>query len=209
LPESGIRASVALPAALFEGGGTGQTVPARPPMPRRVAEIEAHVSAADTLGTARTPAPRVADLAAAAASRSVPAGTPAPATNGSPSPRPSWQGWWHGQVDREQGDGPAVAPPSAPPAAAAQVGAVGLPTRAPRPSRDTGLPTPEPGPTLRRRVPLASLAPELRRAGADPAPHPAPAPALPGAAAALSRYQASRQAAVDDLDTNAGDGSRS
>ncbi len=210
LPESGIRASVALPAALFEGGSTGQPVPARPTMPRRVAEIEARVSAADTLGTARTPAPRVADLAAAAASRSVPAGAPAPATNGSPSPRPSWQGWWQGQVDPEQGDGPAVAPPSAAPAsAAAQVGPVGLPTRAPRPSRDTGTPAPEPVPTLRRRVPLANLAPELRRAGAEPAPHPAPTPALPGAAAALSRYQASRQAAVDDLDTNAGDGSRS
>jgi hypothetical protein len=53
------------------------------------------------------------------------------------------------------------------------------------------------GPMLSRRVPQAHLAPELRRSGQGPAPARPDAP-LPDAAearAALSRYQASRQAA--------------
>jgi hypothetical protein len=52
-------------------------------------------------------------------------------------------------------------------------------------------------PVLSRRVPQAHLAPELRRSGQGPAAAPPDAP-LPDAAearAALSRYQASRQAA--------------
>ena len=55
----------------------------------------------------------------------------------------------------------------------------------------------EQGPVLSRRVPQAHLAPELRRSGQGPAAAPPDAP-LPDAAearAALSRYQASRQAA--------------
>ena len=65
------------------------------------------------------------------------------------------------------------------------------------------------GPTgLRRRVPQASLAPALRRDEDVPDPSvPGPgadAPRLaPGAATALSRYQASRQAAHDDIDRGA------
>jgi hypothetical protein len=53
------------------------------------------------------------------------------------------------------------------------------------------------GPMLSRRVPQAHLAPELRRSGQGPAAARPDAP-LPDAAearAALSRYQASRQAA--------------
>jgi hypothetical protein len=53
------------------------------------------------------------------------------------------------------------------------------------------------GPMLSRRVPQAHLAPELRRSGQGPAAARPGAP-LPDAAearAALSRYQASRQAA--------------
>ncbi|MCE0766672.1 ATP-binding protein [Pseudonocardia kujensis] len=72
------------------------------------------------------------------------------------------------------------------------------------------IPTPRPAPAessrppatgssgLRRRVPQASLAPELRGGSAEPAAPAAPAaPATPSADAAhaLSRYQASRQAA--------------
>jgi hypothetical protein len=52
--------------------------------------------------------------------------------------------------------------------------------------------------TLRRRVPQAHLTPELRQ----PTATEAPAPAVPAASAAsaLSRYQASRQAARDVVD---------
>jgi hypothetical protein len=60
--------------------------------------------------------------------------------------------------------------------------------------------------TLRRRVPQAHLTPELRQ----PAAAEAPAPAVPtaSAASALSRYQASRQAAQDVVDGEPGDGER-
>jgi signal transduction histidine kinase len=65
------------------------------------------------------------------------------------------------------------------------------------------------GPVLSRRVPQAHLAPELRRngqAGAGPRPG-GPVPDAEEARAALSRYQASRQAAkamVDDGDAEPG-----
>jgi len=62
---------------------------------------------------------------------------------------------------------------------------------------------------LSRRVPQAHLAPELRRNGqATAAPRPGgPVPDAQEARAALSRYQASRQAAkamVDDGDAEPG-----
>ena len=52
-------------------------------------------------------------------------------------------------------------------------------------------------PGLRRRVPQAHLAPELRQLSEVEV---APAPATPAAASALSRYQASRQAALVESD---------
>jgi hypothetical protein len=65
------------------------------------------------------------------------------------------------------------------------------------------------GPLLSRRVPQAHLAPELRRNGqASGIPRPdGPMPDAAEARAALSRYQASRQAAkaaVDDGDAEPG-----
>jgi hypothetical protein len=65
------------------------------------------------------------------------------------------------------------------------------------PAPGTGEEFPANGPVLSRRVPQAHLAPELRRSGQGPAAAQPDAP-LPDAAearAALSRYQASRQAA--------------
>jgi signal transduction histidine kinase len=63
-------------------------------------------------------------------------------------------------------------------------------------------------PQLNRRVPQAHLAPELRRQEAAPTGPPAPPPDADQARAALSRYQASRQAAraVIDRDTTDGNG---
>ena len=65
------------------------------------------------------------------------------------------------------------------------------------------------GPLLSRRVPQAHLAPELRRNGQASAPQRpgGPVPDAAEARAALSRYQASRQAAkamVDDGDVEPG-----
>jgi hypothetical protein len=64
-----------------------------------------------------------------------------------------------------------------------------------------------PGPLLRRRVPQSNLVPELRR---DSTENPAPSPEATGhpdaerARDALSRYQASRQAAQEQVDGAAG-----
>jgi hypothetical protein len=108
------------------------------------------------------------------------------------------------------GNGSSAAPsPSPRPAPTARPEA-GIPTPRPETGQDAGIPAPRHAPTatggtepeagrtgLRRRVPQASLAPELRLpeqpAGAtSPA---APTGPNPSAAQALSRYQASRQAA--------------
>jgi signal transduction histidine kinase len=74
----------------------------------------------------------------------------------------------------------------------------------PRPSRDAPTGNGTGGrPTLRRRVPQAHLAPELRQPSSSDGPDVAPPPA--NAASALSRYQASRQAAQAVVDeTEAG-----
>lgn len=60
--------------------------------------------------------------------------------------------------------------------------------------------------TLRRRVPQAHLTPELRQPIATE--NPAPVVPAAGAASALSRYQASRQAARDVVDGESGDAGR-
>lgn len=59
------------------------------------------------------------------------------------------------------------------------------------------------GPLLSRRVPQANLAPELRRSAAMGAqvPEPSPPPDAERARDALSRFQASRQAAQEQVGT--------
>ena len=69
-----------------------------------------------------------------------------------------------------------------------------------------GAPAAPPEPRLTRRVPQAHLAPELRRRQANPAAPPAPPPDADQARAALSRYQASREAARAVVDRDDGNG---
>jgi signal transduction histidine kinase len=78
-----------------------------------------------------------------------------------------------------------------------------------RPAAATAGPAEPPEPTepqLTRRVPQAHLAPELRRQDATPAEPPAPPPDADQARAALSRYQASREAAREVVDRDPLDG---
>jgi hypothetical protein len=78
-----------------------------------------------------------------------------------------------------------------------------------RPAAATAGPAEPPEPTepqLTRRVPQAHLAPELRRQDAAPAEPPAPPPDADQARAALSRYQASREAAREVVDRDTLDG---
>lgn len=108
----------------------------------------------------------------------------------SPAESASWRGWWDGPPE----GGPGPVPEHAPEHSS------GAPVpRPPAAPAHTPLPVPEPRrqsdrPALRRRVPQSHLAPELRAeqvGGALPEP---PRPNA-GTASALSRYQASRQAA--------------
>jgi hypothetical protein len=108
---------------------------------------------------------------------------------------------------------PSVAPSGAPSVEhpvehpAARSGAGAPPPHPPGAADDAGAPE---GLLLSRRVPQAHLAPELRRHGQASASAPADGP-LPDAAearAALSRYQASRQAARAVVDETPGPGGR-
>jgi hypothetical protein len=104
-----------------------------------------------------------------------------------PSQRNDWRGWWDGP--RTGRPTPAPAPP---PRAAIEEH---------RPTVDVPEPRTQAGrPTLRRRVPQSHLAPELRHEHEDMPPPQVHA----GTADALSRYQASRQAARADAERSDG-----
>jgi signal transduction histidine kinase len=131
---------------------------------------------------------------------------------------PDWTGWWtpnrvsaaHGsswqappiyataeplRTPTASGSGPLVAPAAA------------LPAAPPEPAQASGpAETPGPDPLLIRRVPQASLAPELRRSASNPesVPEPSPPADREEAREALSRFQASRQAAQQQVGPEGG-----
>jgi signal transduction histidine kinase len=128
----------------------------------------------------------------------------------SPATARSWPGWWApaqlpaavppSPAAQDPRPDPRTAPARPPQAGAAEAGATAAETHA------TGV-------QLSRRVPQANLAPELRRgsstARGGPEPTPARTPAVDARSAreALSRYQASRQAAQQRAQTPPGSGS--
>lgn len=129
----------------------------------------------------------------------------------SPASERSWPGWWApaqlpaavlpSPAAQDHGLGPRTVPPRLPEASAAQAGGAAVQT-------------PAAGAQLSRRVPQANLAPELRRnspdargGGAEPATTPTPAVDARSAREALSRYQASRQAAQRQVQAHPGSGS--
>jgi hypothetical protein len=122
-----------------------------------------------------------------------------------------WTGWWDGgEPDQPPAAIPSSTPePSGPHAgqpAALPAGAGAQPddnsaaTGPADPAADHGMPT------LTRRRPQANLAPELRRSDQSAAAVPAPDAAR--ARDALSRYQASRQAALGNSTANGTGGGR-
>ncbi len=209
-PGSGITAVVVLPSALFE--------PVRPG-PARYGAADRMVwnGPAPQALTPAAPAPaeqpaRTASLTTLTATRGpdhgwgnghAPLGTAHEADG-------DWHGWWDPRADPEPFQPVAAYHSSAP-----HNSTVEIPSPRPRPGPLTA-PAPAPAPTgptpalaapadpvtgLRRRVPQSHLAPELREPGhgrmSDPAPA-IPAQHSVDAANALSRYQASRQAATDN-----------
>jgi signal transduction histidine kinase len=124
---------------------------------------------------------------------------PDDATAALPAPSADWPGWWEGEAP------PGAARPArgAPVATAERPAAPAQrprPTPAPRAAAEPARTDPVSG--LRVRVPQASLAAGLRTA--PQAGGVEPARVDPTAASALSRYQAHRQAAHDELDREAG-----
>jgi hypothetical protein len=106
-----------------------------------------------------------------------------------------WSGWWASPAgDGGRGDG------------GRGDGGGGNGERWPAPAAATAEPPEPTEPQLTRRVPQAHLAPELRRQDATPAEPPAPPPDADQARAALSRYQASREAAREVVDRDTLDG---
>nr|WP_239028974.1 ATP-binding protein [Pseudonocardia acidicola] len=221
-PGSGVTAVVALPAVLFTAGGAESaveiTTPVRMPAVRPAGAVGpgAPVRAGAAAGDAgprpdRVPAPLL--VPSQASSPAADAILPAGADSG-------WTGWWSAASEGPDGHGPgsaAAAPldPGAVPPASRPDGRPSAGTPAPHASGPLGRslsaqPIPRPrsaddaappgppasvpaGPGLRRRIPQSHLAPQLREPG--PASDvPAQRPSS-GAAAALSRYQASREAA--------------
>lgn len=198
-PGSGITAVVALPSDLF--AGDARPGPAGEPASPVVAAVEAGSGRTRGREHAGVPGGSAPDGRGPAEGRPTPtplmqqtrAGEPVRTPFGSEGP---WTGWW--QPDHDRGTpGHDVAPVAA------------STTARPRPTPATGgaapgprtpaVPAPrDPSPgALSRRVPLSHLAPELREAPGEPergvdATHTA------DAATALSRYQASRRAAVAD-----------
>jgi signal transduction histidine kinase len=198
-PGCGVTAAVVLPSSLFSGPEVepddalaGYTEQPAPVVPAAAAPFPAAAPATPGALSSWELADEWADAA------------PAAYGGGRNGDGPDWSGWWESSPDGDLLIGhpsASTAPlpplahriPSAPPAPPPPLPAAVDPVDA------------APGvgaPLLSRRVPQAHLAPELRRQAT--AAEPPPAPPLPDAAearAALSRYQASRQAAramVDD-----------
>ena len=150
----------------------------------------------------RRAGPEPAPVRAAAAAPSQVRNGTAAAT----SPAAGWGGWWEPEPEARSAAAarpmpaiaatPAAGTPAVPPAPRPGGAAAGAPSPVPRPRATAEPPTVIRGErSLRRRVPQANLAPQLREPVAEERFEPLPEAAGAAAAAALSRYQASRRAA--------------
>jgi signal transduction histidine kinase len=183
-PGSGITAVVALPSELF-AEAEAPSAPAAPRVPQRRDPHEPRHGGPrqpGLQGTALQVPPALGEQAGPWADRRTPFGSDGP-----------WSGWWQPGPEEVVAavPSPRPRPPSGPPVYATAAGQ-GIPATPPAPAA-----APPPG-GLRRRVPQSHLAPELREPAAVQPGHVEPSP---DAASALSRYQASRQAARDASET--------
>jgi signal transduction histidine kinase len=206
-PGCGVTSAIVLPPELFS---TEVAEPASPPVDQPAASL--------AMATATRPAPRPAappQPVASTAATAVATAPPWPAAEDAPGRADpddgEWSGWWEppsdgGEHHGDGGNGDRRARPA--PAAARDLpsGARGSPPAGARGPAAT-VPRPAPvEPQLARRVPQAHLAPELRRQQAESAEPPAPPPDADQAREALSRYQASREAARALVDRDPMDG---
>jgi signal transduction histidine kinase len=223
-PGSGVTAVVTLPAGLFEsvqheppmanarnGQQPRHAVPA--PLPKRQVRAQRDPSPSWPIHPDRVPRPESLNPGYEA-----PVGLPAPTGDPRTSPGREFSpfggdGTWHGWWDHSEGpDARAVnvvapvapvAPPDPVPSPRPRGASQPSPHTPSRPALETSSggrasiasPAADPATGLRRRVPQSHLVPELRDTVARPAPRPDHHHGDTAAAAALSRYQASRQAA--------------
>jgi signal transduction histidine kinase len=206
-PGCGVTSAVVLPPELFS------TEPAEPTSPAVDQPVSRLAMASVTRQAPRPPAPEpAAPTPAATAVATAPPWPDASEALARVDPDAAqWSGWWQPSSDggangdaangdrgdpilRETGSGGSREAP--PPAFA---GSPGPPWPAAAADDRDGpvppMPPPPAEPQLARRVPQAHLAPELRRQQAEAATPPAPPPDAEQAREALSRYQASREAA--------------
>jgi signal transduction histidine kinase len=209
-PGCGVTAAVVLPPSLFS-----DAAPAQAPGDAEVpAGVVPALAGAPTAGSAPPPDLPLPPPPPTPPSWATPAGELIDLTDEAAD----WSGWW-GPSPGDLQDGQPLSPIAARPPLSERV----QPPSNGGPPRSAGMPEPPPsripgppagtvgeeGLLLSRRVPQAHLAPELRRDGQGTAAARAADAPLPDAAearAALSRYQASRQAARAVVDEDvAGD----
>jgi signal transduction histidine kinase len=207
-PGGGVTAAIVLPPELFS---TEAAEAASPPGPALRPAAPDQPASRPAMAAATRPAAGAAAMAPPDP-RPWPAAEDAPDLAG-PDDGAEWTGWWEppaGNGDHGgNGDGIGNGRGRPTPAAARNLPG-GTPGQeaaaAPAPPAAAA---PDPAePRLARRVPQAHLAPELRRRQADSDEPSAPTPDADQARAALSRYQASRQAAQALVDSDPGQHAR-
>jgi signal transduction histidine kinase len=204
-PGCGVTSAIVLPAELFS---TEVAEPASPPVDQPAASL--------AMASATRPTPRPAappQPVASAAATAVATAPPWPAAEDAPGRAGpddgEWSGWWESSSDggEHAGEGANGGPRPAPASGRDLPG--GTRGRPPGGTRGPAATVPRPAPVephLTRRVPQAHLAPELRRQQAESAEPPPPPPDADQAREALSRYQASREAARALVDGDPMDG---
>jgi len=205
-PGCGVTSAIVLPPELFS---TEVAQPASPPVDEPVSRL--------AMASAARPAPRpaapqpVAPTAATAVA-TAPSWPAARDALGRANPDDAeWSGWWQPSSDGSGNGGDAANGDRGgrPAPTAGRDLPTGAPDRPPGRARGPAATVPMPPPVepqLARRVPQAHLAPELRRQQAEADEPSAPPPDAEQAREALSRYQASREAARALVDRDPMDG---
>jgi hypothetical protein len=214
-PGCGVTSAIVLPPELFAAELAEAAGPPADHPPTRLAMASASRQvppAPPSPPPAPVPPPQPVASTAATAVATAP---PWPATEDAPGHATpddgSWPGWWEAPSgDGEHAGDGANGDRGTRPAAAAAGDLPGVavgrpPAAAPGPAATVPGTAPA-EPRLTRRVPQAHLAPELRRQQAEPAEPPVPPPDADQARQALSRYQASREAARALVDRDPMDG---